>query len=262
MNRMTSVTFRDRKGAEPIAMLTAYDHVTATILDETGIDAILVGDSVGTTLLGYPDTTRVTMDEMVHHTAAVSRGVQRALVVADLPFLSMHLGSHHAVACAGRLVQEGGAQAVKVEGCSGVLESIRAILEAGIPVMGHLGLTPQSVHALGGYARRGREEAEAAAIRRDAQLLEEAGVFGLVLECVPAGLARELTETLNVPVIGIGCGTPCDGQVLVSNDILGWNAGPVPGFVRSYLNTRSLWAQAFQQYIHDVKAGTLTEEDR
>ena len=221
---VTAADLRRKKSTgEKIAFLTAYDYPTAALVDAAGMDAILVGDSVGMAVMGRENTLSVTMDVMVHHTAMVARAVKRALVVADMPFLSYHTGPEDAVRHAGRLVGEAGAHAVKLEGPVDQFgDCIRAILRAGIPVMGHVGLTPQSILHFGGFKVQGRDEADARRIKAAALALEEAGCFAVVLECVPAALAADITAVLSIPTIGIGAGAACDGQVLVMHDILGW----------------------------------------
>jgi 3-methyl-2-oxobutanoate hydroxymethyltransferase len=236
-------------------MLTAYDYPTARLVDEAGVDIVLVGDSVGNVILGYDSTIPVTMADMLHHTRAVSRGVRRALVVGDMPFLSYHLERTEAVRNAGRFLQEAGAQAVKLEGGRDVAETVRTIVAAGIPVMGHLGLTPQSVHQLGGYRVQGRDEAAARRLLEDAQILEEAGVFSLVLECIPLDLARQITARVGVPTIGIGAGPHCDGQVLVTHDLLGLYGDFKPKFVKRYADLHVEIARALRAFREDVENG-------
>lgn len=238
-------------------MLTAYDYSTATVLDEVGIDMALVGDSLGMVVLGYENTLAVTMDDMVHHTKAVVRGVKNTMVVADMPFLSYHIAIADSVKNAGRLIQEAGAQAIKLEGGQERVEVVKAILDAEIPVMGHIGLTPQSVHQFGGFKVQGRDLETAKKLIEDAKALERAGVFSIVLEGVPAALAKRITEEVSVPTIGIGAGKDCDGQVLVINDVLGLYQGHVPKFVKKYSDLHPLMAEAIQSYRDEVKAGTF-----
>ena len=245
---------RMKQAGRKITMLTAYDTPTARLLDAAGLDTLLVGDSVGMVMLGHESTLPVTLDAMVHHTAAVSRGVSRALVVADMPFLSYQVTEHDAIRNAGRLLQEGGAAAVKLEGGRPVADVVKRLVEIGIPVMGHLGLRPQSVHQLGGYARRGTETREADAIIEDAVLLEAAGAFAVVLESIPAQLARTITQRLRMPTIGIGAGADCDGQVLVSADMLGL-ADRVPPFVRRYADLQGTIVAAAGAFADDVRSG-------
>ena len=229
MGRVTTATLLEMKArGEKITMLTAYDYPTACLLDEAGIDMLLVGDSVGNVVLGYEDTLPVTMDEMIHHTRAVARGARRAMVVGDMPFLSYQASLPEAVLNAGRFLKEGGAQAVKLEGGSERANVVRALVETGIPVMGHLGLTPQSVHQLGGFRVQGKDEAAARRLLDSALALEEAGIFSLVLEAIPAELAAQVTSRLQVPTIGIGAGPDCDGQVLVVHDMLGLSGARCP----------------------------------
>lgn len=244
-----------KKRGEKIVMLTAYDFPMARILDGAGIDIVLVGDSLGMVVLGHETTLPVTMDAMVHHTAAVSRGVRRALVMADMPFLSCQVSVPDAVRNAGRLVREGGAAAVKIEGGKPVLDVVGRLVGAGIPVMGHLGLTPQSVHRLGGYRRQATHEGEVSALVEDALKLEAAGAFAVLLESIPAEAAREVTGALRVPTIGIGAGPHCDGQVLVLYDMLGLSQDMVPPFVKKYADLGESIARAAMEYASDVRAG-------
>ena len=252
---------RKKQAGEKITMLTAYDTPTARLLDAAGLDTLLVGDSVGMVMLGHDSTLPVTLEAMVHHTAAVSRGVSRALVVADMPFLSYQVTAPEAIRNAGRLLQEGGAAAVKLEGGRPIADVVQRLVEIGIPVMGHLGLRPQSVHQLGGYARRGTETREADAIIEDAAVLEEAGAFAVVLESIPAALARTITQRLRVPTIGIGAGADCDGQVLVSADMLGLT-DRVPPFVRQYADLQGTIAAAARAFADDVRSGRFPEATR
>src|SRR5580765_5302712 len=235
-----------------ITVLTAYDASMARLLDRAGLDVLLVGDSVGMVVLGHDTTLPVTLDMMVHHTQAVCRGVQRALVVADLPFLTYQVSTEDAMRNAGRLIQEGGAAAVKLEGGARVVDVVRRLNESGIPVMGHLGLTPQSVHALGGFRQQARDEASACALLSDAKVLEESGAFAIVLESIPAEVAGQVSAALSIPTIGIGAGAGCDGQVLVTHDLLGLHSGPVPGFVRQYARLAEQISKAAREYAEDV----------
>jgi 3-methyl-2-oxobutanoate hydroxymethyltransferase len=241
------------------AMLTAYDHPTARILDEAGIPVLLVGDSVANNILGYATTLPVTMEEMLHHTRAVTRGVSNAMVVGDLPFMSYQTSLEEGLRNAGRFLKEGGAQAVKLEGPH--LELVDALTSRGIPVMAHLGLTPQSVHALGGYRVQGRTEEAARRLLDDASSLEKAGAFALVLEGIPADLGREVTEGLQIPTIGIGAGPHCDGQVLVITDLLGLGPGPYPKFVKPYADLREVIGEAVRAFARDVEAGTFPDDE-
>jgi len=245
---------RKRRG-ERLAMLTAHDAPTARALDEAGIDVILVGDSLGMAVLGFPTTLPVTMDQMIHHTAAAARGTARALLVADMPFLSYQASPEDAVRNAGRFVQEGGAAAVKVEGGRRRLAAIRAVLDADIPVMGHLGLTPQAIHRMGGYRVQGKTPEAAHELMEDARALADAGVFALVLEGIPSELARAVTREVSCPTFGIGAGPHCDGQVLVFYDLLGLTAGPVPRFVRRYADLGAEMRAAAGRFRADVLRG-------
>lgn len=241
---------------ERLVVLTAYDHPQALSADEAGVDVILVGDSLAMVVLGHPDTLSVTVDEMLHHVKAVRRGTRKALLVADMPYGSFHLGPRDAVAHAVRFVKEGGAQAVKIEGDRP--EIVRALVGAEIPVMAHLGLTPQSLHRLGGYKVQGREAESRQALLDAAGELEEAGAFSLVLECVPSELAAEVTERLAIPTIGIGAGPACDGQVLVYHDLLGWSPGDkTPKFVRRYAEQGEGAREALRTFARDVRQGAF-----
>jgi len=243
-----------KKKAEKIAMITAYDYPTACLVDEAGMDVVLVGDSLGMVVLGYETTIPVRMRDMIHHTRAVVRGVQRALVVTDMPFLTFQTGAQAALRNAGRLVQEAGAAAVKLEGGREFCPQIRALVGAGIPVMGHLGLTPQSVNVIGGYKIQGRNEAAVEKLLADAQALEEAGVFAIVLECIPADVAARVTASLSIPTIGIGAGVHCDGQVLVLHDLLGMGGRlHPPRFVKQYARLGEAMRQAVEQYVREVR---------
>jgi 3-methyl-2-oxobutanoate hydroxymethyltransferase len=243
-----------KRRGEPIAVLTAYDYPTARLADEAGAEILLVGDSLGTVVLGYESTLPVTMADMLHHVKAVTRARPAALVVADMPFMSYQAGPEDAVRNAGRFVQEAGADAVKLEGGERVAESVRRMVAAGIPVMGHLGLTPQSLLALGGYKVQGRAAADQERLRGEARRLEECGCFSLVLEGIPSALGAAVTRELTIPTIGIGAGPGCDGQVLVSHDLLGLTQGRVPKFVRRYADVAGTTRDAFARYVADVKA--------
>jgi 3-methyl-2-oxobutanoate hydroxymethyltransferase len=260
MSKVTVSAFgKMKKNAEKITILTAYDFTMAKILDAS-VDAILVGDSLGMVMLGYPDTTQVTMDDMLHHTKAVSRGLDHAMLIADMPFLSYQLDTIQSVKNAGRLIQEGHAQAVKLEGGQEIIPEIEAIVKANIPVMGHLGLTPQSIHKLGGYFIQGKSKEQAEKLIEDAQALEASGVFAIVLECVPAELATIITQKITVPTISIGAGAGCDGQVLVTHDLLGMYQGKVGKFVKQYGQVGDLMKMSVSQFIQDVKNGVFPEE--
>ena len=252
--RVPDLEAKKRRG-EKIAMLTAYDYTMARLLDRAGIDVLLVGDSLGMVVLGYETTLPVTLDGMLHHTCAVTRGTQRALVVADMPFLTFQVSVPEAVRNAGRLIQEGGAAGVKLEGGGSVVEAVARLVEVGIPVMGHLGLVPQSVHQLGGYRQQARLEADAERLLADAHALEEAGAFAVVLESIPAEVAKVVTAELRVPTIGIGAGPYCDGQVLVSYDMLGLSQDAVPPFVTPYADLGEETVSAAKAYAADVRAG-------
>lgn len=239
----------------PIVMVTAYDTPSARLVDEAGVDAILVGDSVGMTVLGYDSTLPVTMDEMVTATAAVSRGTRRSLVVADMPFMSYQASVADGVRNAGRLVAEGGAQAVKLEGGAPVAETVRRIVEAGVPVMGHLGLTPQSVNTMGGYKVQAKQAAQAMRLLEDAKALQDAGSFAIVLECIPAELASLVTAELHVPTIGIGAGGGCDGQVQVFHDLLGLGGDFVPRHAKRFADVGTVIREAVSEYADEVRDG-------
>ncbi len=238
-----------------ISMLTAYDYTTATLLDEAGVDTILVGDSLGMVMLGYESTLPVTMDEMIHHTKAVARGTKRALLIGDMPFLSYHVSTADAVRNAGRFIQEGMAEAVKLEGGPDVIDKIRAIVKAQIPVLGHLGLTPQSLNVFGGFKVQGQDIEAARRLVDDALLLQDAGVFGIVLECVPDTLARLISQKLEIPTIGIGAGPHCDGQVLVIQDLLGMFRKMRPKFVKTYAELGDEMVAAVKSYVKEVREG-------
>jgi len=247
---------------EKITVLTAYDFPTAKILDDSGIDTILVGDSVGMAVLGYETTLPVTMEAMLHHTQAVTRARSRALVVGDMPFLSFHLSLADSIFNAGRFIKEAGADAVKLEGSNPKrLELVEALVEAEIPVMGHVGLTPQSIGRMGGFKVQGAEEKKAEEIYRGALALEKAGAFAVVLESVPEELAAEITRSLKIPTIGIGAGPACDGQVLVVNDLLGLSTGYMPKFVKKYAELAEVISKAVNEYIQDVRQGSFPDEE-
>jgi 3-methyl-2-oxobutanoate hydroxymethyltransferase len=237
------------------AMLTAYDFLSARILDEAGIPILLVGDSLGMVMLGHPTTLPVTMDDMLVHAKAVSRGARQALLVGDMPFMSYQASVEEAIRNAGRFVQEGGMHAVKLEGGGQVVDITRRLTEIGIPVMGHLGLTPQSVHAMGGFKVQGKTDKQAARILADAKALEEAGAFSVVLEGMPTKVAAQVTHALRIPTIGIGAGPACDGQVLVFHDMLGLTTGKAPKFVKRYANLADEISRAATAYMEDVRTG-------
>jgi 3-methyl-2-oxobutanoate hydroxymethyltransferase len=244
-----------KESGEKIAMLTAYDWPTAVLLDRAGIDVLLVGDSVGNNILGYPDTLPVTMDEMIHHTKAVRRGVKRALLVGDMPFMSYQVSAEQALTNAGRFLKEGGAEAVKLEGGADMADIISLLVRRGIPVMGHIGLTPQRAAQLGGLKVQGRDEQTAQKLLHDAKVLEEAGVFSLVLEAVPWALAQLITERVTIPTIGIGAGPYCDGQVLVVTDMIGLSLGISPKFSKRYAHVAAEIERAAKEYLSEVKSG-------
>src|SRR6266550_5397340 len=243
-----------KERGEKIAVLTAYDYTMARLLDRAGVDIILVGDSLGMVVLGFDTTLPVTLDMMIHHTSAVARGVKRALIVADMPFLTFQLSMEEAMRNAGRLIQEGGAAAVKIEGGRQIAETAKRLVDIGVPVMGHLGLTPQSVHQLGGFRPQARDSEAADRLIKDAEVLEKAGVFSIVLESIPSDLAGRVTAGLKIPTIGIGAGTQCDGQVLVSHDALGLSDVPPP-FAKQYAQLGEQIISAARAYIEDVRAG-------
>ena len=258
MARMTARRIRSMKAkGQRIPVVTAYDYTFARLADRAGFPIVLVGDSLGMVCLGYDSTIPVTMDDMVRHTRAVVRGAQRPLVVTDMPFMSFQTSMEDAVRNAGRLVQEGGAQSVKLEGAGPTVEKVRRIVEAGIPVMGHLGLTPQSVHQFGGYRVQGKARRQALRLLEDARALEDAGAYSLVLELVPAPLARVISRKLSIPTIGIGAGPHCDGQVQVIHDILGLYDDFVPKHTRQYLNLSETIAAALERYAQEVRDGAF-----
>ncbi len=255
--KKTVVTFAQAKAnKEKLTMLTAYDYSTAKLIDQAGVDSILVGDSLGNVILGYEDTLSVTVDDMIHHGAAVARGAKEALVVIDMPFMSYQTSVYDAVVNAGRLMKEGRAQAVKLEGGVEVCPQIKAICEAGIPVMAHIGLTPQHINAFGGFKVQGKDEEAAKKLLKDAYAVQEAGAFAVVLECVPEKLATMVSEKLNIPTIGIGAGAGCDGQVLVYADMLGMFSDFTPKFVKRFAETGKIMTEAFKAYVKEVKEGS------
>lgn len=261
MKNTVSTISEQKKSGDKITMLTAYDYSTAKLADEAGVNTILVGDSLGMVMLGYEDTLSVTMEDMLHHTKAVTRGAKNALVVADMPFMSYQTSVYDAVVNAGRLIKEGRAQAVKLEGGAAVAEQIRAICDAQIPVVAHLGLTPQSVNAFGGFKVQGKTAERAKQLIEDAKIVEKAGAFAVVLECIPAPLAEKITESINIPTIGIGAGAGCDGQVLVYQDMLGMFGGFTPKFAKRYENVGGIMVNAFKKYIDEVKTGVFPSEE-
>lgn len=261
MKNTVSTFKKAKENKQKLTMLTAYDYSTAKLFDEAGINSILVGDSLGNVILGYEDTISVTMEDMIHHGAAVARGAKNALVVVDMPFMSYQTSVYDAVYNAGRIMKEGRAGAVKLEGGAGICPQIKAITECGIPVVGHLGLTPQSVNAFGGYKVQGRDDAAAKKLIDDAHKVEEAGAFAVVLECVPAKLAETISNELSIPTIGIGAGNGCDGQVLVYQDMLGMFSDYVPKFVKQFANVGEIIKEAVKSYIDEVSDGTFPDEE-
>ncbi|MBK5142288.1 3-methyl-2-oxobutanoate hydroxymethyltransferase [Budviciaceae bacterium BWR-B9] len=258
----TVVTLQQQKlSRDKITMLTAYDFSTAKLMDDSGINALLVGDSLGMVMLGYEDTLSVTMEDMIHHSKAVARAAKRALVVTDMPFMSYQISVQDALYNAGRLVKEGHAQSVKLEGGEEICPQIKAITQAAIPVMGHLGLTPQSVNAFGGFKVQGRDEEAARRIINSALAVEQAGAFAVVLECVPATLATLISECLTIPTIGIGAGAGCDGQVLVYQDMLGLYGGIAPKFAKQFNNVGEQMKAGFDSYIREIKSGSFPAEE-
>ncbi len=260
MKKTVSTLQQAKENGQKITMLTAYDYSTAKLMDEAGIDMILVGDSLGNVILGYEDTISVTMEDMIHHGAAVSRGVKETMVVVDMPFMSYQISVEEAVTNAGRLMKEGRANAVKLEGGKSVCPQIKAITQAGIPVVAHLGLTPQSINALGGYKVQGKSEDAAKKLLEDALAVQEAGAFALVLECVPTKLASLITKKLTIPTIGIGAGNECDGQVLVYQDMLGMFSDYVPKFVKQFAQVGEIMKKAFTDYKEEVASGAFPAE--
>lgn len=257
----TVLTFKDaKKNGEKLTMLTAYDYTTARLFDEAGVNSILVGDSLGMVMLGYEDTLSVTMEDMIHHTRAVSRGVKNAMVIGDMPFLSYNTGVRDAVINAGRLMSEGRADCVKLEGGKEIVDVIKAITDAKIPVCAHIGLTPQAINAFGGFKVQGKDLESARAIIEDAVAVQEAGAFAVVLECVPAPLAAKISEILDIPTIGIGAGLECDGQVLVYQDMLGLYKDFTPKFVKRFADVGVQMEAGVKAYISAVQDGTFPEE--
>jgi len=261
MKNTVATMLKQKQSGEKITMLTAYDYTTARIEDECGVNLILVGDSLGMTMLGYDTTLPVTMDDMIHHTKSVARGAENAFVVADMPFMSYQTSIYDAVVNAGRLIKEGGASAVKLEGGAEVCEQIRAIVDSSIPVVAHLGLTPQSVNAFGGFKVQGKTFDRAKQILEDAFKIQEAGACAVVLECVPAKLADIISRKLIIPTIGIGAGNGCDGQVLVYQDMLGLTTGHTPKFAKIFANAGETFRKGFTEYIQETKNGTFPAEE-
>jgi 3-methyl-2-oxobutanoate hydroxymethyltransferase len=263
MSRVTTATLQEMKeqGVKS-TLLTAYDYPTARLLDEAGIDILLIGDSVGNTVLGYENTLPVTMEEMLHHTAAVSRGAEQAMVVADMPFLSYQTTIADAVWNAGLFIKESGAHAVKLEGGRERADAVRAMVETGIPVMGHLGLTPQSVNQFGGFRVQGKTGDAARRLMEDAVILEEAGAFSIVLECIPADVAEDITNNLKIPTLSCGAGPHCSGQVMVIHDMLGCTGKKVPKFVKQYANLHDIIIEALKTFKKEVQDGTFPGPDQ
>ena len=253
MNTWTTVKIRNLKGKRKFTSLTAYDYSTAQLVDAAGIELILVGDSLAMTMLGYETTVPVTLDEMMHHASAVVRGTKNALVVVDMPFMSYQVSTEQALANAGLLIQKTGAGAVKIEGGALRAKTVSVLTENGIPVLGHIGLTPQSVNAMGGYKIQGKKSSEADVLLNDAKELEKAGAFAIVLECIPAELGADITKNINIPTIGIGAGPDCDAQILVTHDLLGLYSGVTPKFVKQYANLGDEMKKAFVAYKADVE---------
>jgi 3-methyl-2-oxobutanoate hydroxymethyltransferase len=257
----TQTVVEMKRNGEKISMLTAYDFTMAGIIDAAGVDVILVGDSASNVMAGFETTVPITLEHMIYHTSSVVRGVNRALVIADLPFMSYQVTPKEALINAGRMMKEAGAHAIKMEGGKPIASTVKKIVDAGIPVMGHLGLTPQSIYKFGTYKVRAKEEEEAKELIRDAKILEEAGAFSIVLEKIPAELAKKVTESVSVPTIGIGAGSACDGQVLVLHDMLGLNKDFSPRFLRRYADLHSSMTNAVKNYIDDVKSGDFPNEN-
>ena len=259
--KKTVATFKDaKKSGKKLTMLTAYDYTTAKLLDEAGVDGILVGDSLGMVMLGYDNTLQVTVEDVLHHTKAVARGTKEALLVADMPFLSYHTSVEEAIRNCGRMIQEGMANAVKLEGGVEIIDKVKGIINAQIPVMGHLGLTPQSVNMFGGFKVQGKTKKAVQKLIEDAKILEEAGVFSIVLECVPDEVAEIISENISIPTIGIGAGGHCDGQILVIQDILGMYDQLIPKFVKQYRQLGNEIRNSVTEYIKDVESGSFPEE--
>ncbi|NQT32356.1 MAG: 3-methyl-2-oxobutanoate hydroxymethyltransferase [Candidatus Omnitrophica bacterium] len=261
-NKVTVLDFAGKKEAgEKITMLTAYDYSMAKLIDSVGVDSVLVGDSLAMVALGYDSTIPVTMDEMIHHSKAVRRGVERAFLIGDMPFMSFQVSDEDAVLNAGRFVKEAGCEAVKIEGGGEVSSRVKAITGAGIPVVGHIGLTPQSVNKLGGYKVQGKDAESGKRLLEDALSLEKAGVFAVILECVPKDLARRITSKLSIPTIGIGAGEYCDGQVLVAHDIVGYFEKFVPKFVKQYANISSTIKEALTKFKEETESGAFPDDE-
>ena len=261
MKNTVSTIMEQKANGDKITMLTAYDYSTARLIDESGVNTILVGDSLGMVMLGYEDTLSVTMEDMLHHTRAVTRGAKNALVVADMPFMSYQTSVYDAVFNAGRLIKEGRAQAVKLEGGAAVQDRICAIVDAQIPVVGHIGLTPQSINAFCGFKVQGKNAQRAKQLIEEAKIIETAGAFTVVLECIPAKLAKKISESISIPTIGIGAGAGCDGQVLVYQDMLAMYGAFKPKFAKQFANVGEMMKGAFKAYIDEVKSGAFPAEE-
>ena len=259
--KKTVSTFLESKGKKKLSMLTAYDYSMAKLIDEAGIDSILVGDSLGMVIQGHDNTLSVTMEDIIYHTKCVVHGVENALVIADMPFMSYQTSIYDAVTNAGRLIKEGGAAAVKLEGGSSVLEEIKAIVKSQIPVVGHIGLTPQSVNIFGGFKVQGKNEETARKLIEDAKKIEKAGAFCIVVECVPEDLAKLITEAVSIPIIGIGAGKYTDGQVLVYQDMLGMFGDFVPKFVKKYSNIGEMIRESIKSYIEEIESGAFPAKE-
>ncbi len=257
MSKITTASIRKFKGVRPIVCVSAYDAITAQLASEAGVDLILVGDSVGTTLLGYKTTVPVSLEAILHHTSAVSRVNPQSLIVADLPFYEGHLRGDELFKASAKLMQLGGAEAIKLEGGASISEQVADLVSRGVPVMGHIGLLPQSYHVLGGYRKFGKVESEKDILLRDALALQEAGAFAIVAEMVDAKLASDIARNLEIPLIGIGSGSDCDGQILVSCDLLGMTPGYVPVFVKQYADVKSVMTDAFRKFVSDVQNKTF-----
>ncbi|NQU39071.1 MAG: 3-methyl-2-oxobutanoate hydroxymethyltransferase [Lentisphaerae bacterium] len=259
--KWTTTKIRKAKGQQKLACLTAYDYATATLIDGSGVPLVLVGDSLAMTMLGYPTTLPVTMEDMLHHTLAVSRGVKEALIVGDMPFLSYQISIEQGIANAGRFVKEAGADAVKVEGGAFRTPLVKCLIQNGIPVLGHIGLTPQSVKEMGGFRVQGREPASVAKLLSDAAALEAAGCFAIVLECLPEAIGRQITDAIGIPTIGCGAGRHCDGQVLVTHDMLGLHSAITPRFAKRYADIGTTMKEAFVSYKAEVEAGSFPSDE-
>jgi 3-methyl-2-oxobutanoate hydroxymethyltransferase len=261
MKKITVPVISSMKNKAKIVMVTAYDAPTAKIVDESGVDIVLVGDSLGNVIQGLDNTLPVTVDEMIYHTKIVSRGIQNAHLCSDMPFMSYQSSNLDAVKNAGRFIKEAGAESVKIEITEDYIDTIKEIRKAGIPVMGHIGLRPQSVHDMGGYKLQGREKKEAAKLLALAQKIEDAGAFSLVIESIPQKLAKKITKSINIPTIGIGAGADCDGQVLVINDLSGLSEEPLPKFVKKYADVRDILKSATKEYVDEVRSGAFPTKE-